>query len=80
MPLPNDFNYVGGDKTSGLVISDAPGDDLDNTKQGNQFVWIPVDDYSKFQRQLDYYGGETDPSYFADCGEADSAGKNESRF
>ena len=42
IPLPNDFNYVGGDKESGLVISDEQGDDLDNTKQGNQFVWIPV--------------------------------------
>ena len=43
IPLPTDFNYVGGDKESGLVISDVAGDDLENSKQGNQFVWIPVD-------------------------------------
>ena len=78
IPLPNDFNYVGGDKTSGLVISDAPGDDLDNTKQGNQFVWIPVDDYSKFVRQEGY--DNTEPqSYLSNCGEANSAGENENQ-
>ncbi len=27
---------------SGLVISDVEDDDLDNSKKGNQFVWIPV--------------------------------------
>lgn len=32
----------------GLVISDVAEDDLDNSKHGNQFVWIPVEDYSKF--------------------------------
>lgn len=28
---------------NGLVISDIPGDDLNNSKGGNQFVWVPVD-------------------------------------
>lgn len=27
---------------NGLVISSVEGDDLNNTKQGNQFVWVPV--------------------------------------
>ena len=26
----------------GMVISDVADDDLDNSKEGNQFVWIPV--------------------------------------
>ena len=75
IPLPNDFNYVGGDKETGLVISDAPEDDLDNTKQGNQFVWIPVDDYAKFQRQEGYLNKKID-SKLSDCGEADVEGIN----
>ncbi len=41
---PEDKNTV----INGLVISDVAGDDLDNSKHGNQFVWIPVPDYSKF--------------------------------
>lgn len=32
-----------GNISDGLVISDIPDDDLDNSKKGNQFVWIPVD-------------------------------------
>ena len=81
IPLPNDFNYVGGDKETGLVISDVEGDDLDNTKQGNQFVWIPVDNstddmFNKvFQRQEGYYERNID-SRLSYCGEADESGTN----
>ena len=32
--------------SSGLVISDVAEDDLDNSKKGNQFVWVPVADYA----------------------------------
>lgn len=49
---PNDRNTV----KEGLVISDVAGDDLDNSKHGNQFVWIPVNDYSKFHLIEGYYG------------------------
>ena len=44
VPLPNGFYYVGGDISTGLVISDKQGDTLDasGTSMGNQFVWIPV--------------------------------------
>ena len=42
---------------SGLVISDIAEDDLDNSKHGNQFVWIPVTDYSKFHLIEGYYNG-----------------------
>ena len=43
--------------SNGLVISDVKGDDLNNSKQGNQFVWIPVElptiDMSKFSNETD---------------------------
>ena len=44
VPLPNGFHYVGGDVSTGLVISDKQGDTLDasGVDMGNQFVWIPV--------------------------------------
>ena len=44
VPLPNGFYYVGGDISTGLVISDKQGDTLDasGVNMGNQFVWIPV--------------------------------------
>ena len=44
VPLPNGFYYVGGDISTGLVISDKQGDTMNasGTSMGNQFVWIPV--------------------------------------
>ena len=44
VPLPSGFYYVGGDISTGLVISDKQNDTLDasGTSMGNQFVWIPV--------------------------------------
>ena len=50
---PTDKNTV----ENGLVISDIAGDDLDNSKHGNQFVWIPVPDYSKFHLIEGYSNG-----------------------
>ncbi len=50
---PEDKNTV----INGLVISDVAGDDLDNSKHGNQFVWIPVPDYSKFHLIEGYASG-----------------------
>ena len=50
--IPEGFYYVGGTKEEGLVISDIQGDNLDNAKGGNQFVWIPVDGTKvKYERQ-----------------------------
>lgn len=44
-PVPNGFYLVEGTtEDEGFVISDVQGDDLNNSKGGNQFVWIPVDD------------------------------------
>ena len=44
VPLPNGFYYVGGDISTGLVISDKQGDTMSasGVDMGNQFVWIPV--------------------------------------
>ena len=44
VPLPNGFYYVGGDISTGLVISDKQGDTMSASglDMGNQFVWIPV--------------------------------------
>ena len=44
----------------GLVISDVENDDMENTKKGNQFVWIPVNDYSKFHLIEGYDNGHLD--------------------
>ena len=41
VPIPTGFEYIEGTKDEGVVISD---DD------GNEFVWVPVDDFSKFAK------------------------------
>ena len=38
--IPSGFYYVTGKPSTGLVISDKFGDDNDNAKGGNQFVWV----------------------------------------
>lgn len=70
--IPVGFCVVKGAGTieEGLVISDVANDDMENTKHGNQFVWIPVNDYSKFHliegysnKSLQtYLSQETNPS------------------
>ena len=47
VPIPRGFYYVGGTKNEGVVISDVEGDDLENSKHGNQFVWVPVNQNQK---------------------------------
>lgn len=41
----------------GMIISDVADDDLDNSKEGNQFVWVPVEtpilDVSKIDNEID---------------------------
>ena len=39
--IPNGFYYVTGAPSTGLVVSDKFGDDDNNVKGGNQFVWVP---------------------------------------
>ena len=52
VPLPSGFYYVGGDISTGLVISDKQGDTMtaSGTSMGNQFVWIPVSSEADLQR------------------------------
>ena len=55
VPIPNGFYYVGGTKNDGVVISDNPADenrgaehDKISGMQGNQFVWVPVENPSDY--------------------------------
>ena len=52
VPLPSGFHYVGGDISTGLVISDKQGDTMNasGTSMGNQFVWIPVSSEADLER------------------------------
>ena len=52
VPLPNGFYYVGGDISTGLVISDKQGDTMtaSGISMGNQFVWIPVASEADLER------------------------------
>ena len=48
--IPEGFYHVGETKIEdGLVISSVEGDDLENSKGGNQFVWVPVDRNQKIK-------------------------------
>ena len=75
VPIPDGFYYVGGTKEEGVVISDNPADEGKGTSHevaqtlvGNQFVWIPVEEDSLFQRYEGYYNGSLD-SYLSSCSE-----------
>ena len=58
VPIPAGFVYVGGTKASGLVISDATADKekykgqttVGTDLEGNQFVWIPVENIADYKR------------------------------
>lgn len=64
--IPKGFYYVGGKKGSGVVISDDSADkdkykgqDIVGTDiQGNQFVWIPVENSEEFVTYEGYSGGK----------------------
>ena len=50
VPIPTDFYYVGGDRNTGIVISDNSADENKGTTAtlvGNQFVWVPVEQNQK---------------------------------
>ena len=55
VPIPAGFYYVGGTKNDGVVISDNPADANQGAEhdkvagmQGNQFVWVPVENPSDY--------------------------------
>ena len=66
--IPDGFYYVGGTKDTGLVISDVQGDDLDNSKGGNQFVWIPVENEADYVRNTTYEDTNTSEAAYTDTG------------
>ena len=67
VPIPEGFYYVGGTKDEGIVISDYEKDSGKGTNHtsastlnGNQFVWVPVENESDFRRYKGYKDGELD--------------------
>lgn len=61
--IPEGFYYVGGTKEEGIVISDniedlGKGDSSEAAEnlQGNQFVWVPVENFDEFERE--HFGTE----------------------
>ena len=79
--IPKGFAIVPGldDVSKGLVISDDPNDtEIDRNNKisnGNQFVWIPVTDMSKFVRQEGFQENNLQ-NILNGCGEADARGVN----
>ena len=66
VPLPSGFHYVGGDISTGLVISDKQGDTMNasGVNMGNQFVWIPVSSEADLTRtEFDTNGQPTTGLY-----------------
>ena len=66
VPIPDGFYYAGGSKDTGLVISDDPDDEIawdvatstqpvSKELEGNQFVWVPVENPDLFQRYEGYW-------------------------
>ena len=73
--IPEGFYYVGGTKAEGIVISDAEADlgrgtshEVAKTLEGNQYVWIPVEEDSLFERYAGYSEGslESWPSSYTE--------------
>ena len=54
VPIPDGFYYVGGEKDSGIIISDSLDDENKGVDyptssfKGNQFVWVPVSNPEKY--------------------------------
>ena len=83
VPIPDGFYYAGGSKDTGLVISDDPDDEIawnaatstqpvSKELEGNQFVWVPVENPDLFQRYDGYWnnGSGTElQGFIDDCSE-----------
>lgn len=53
-PIPKGFYYVTGTKDTGVVISDNPADENNESgNNGNQFVWVPVEINPKINIKID---------------------------
>ncbi len=60
--IPSGFYYVTGKPSTGLVISDKFDDDDNNSKGGNQFVWVPCNG-GKATYQLHTYAKAKENDY-----------------
>lgn len=49
IPVPPTFEYIEGDSKTGAVIED---------KNGNQFVWVPINETNLYQRQIFVNNGD----------------------
>ena len=81
--IPEGFYYVGGTKEEGIVISDniedlGKGDSSEAAEnlQGNQFVWIPVENFDENFVREEGYSNENKQTVLSNYGEADSNGYN----
>ena len=81
IPLPNDFYYVGGTKSEGIVISDNSADEgkgtsheVAQTLQGNQFVWVPIESEEDELETYEGYQNKSLQSYINKCEEPYSGG------
>ena len=81
-------NSTGKEKTvtvpAGFAVSQVEGENtIDDglvviDKSGNEFVWIPVDDYSEYERRKSYYNGNIDSDdSFLKFGESNENGIND---
>lgn len=57
IPVPPTFKYVDGESQKGAIIED---------ENGNQFVWVPVDDYNSYHREYFAKNGEKKDDYSDD--------------
>ena len=68
--IPKGFYHVAGTtKNDGLVISDVEGDDLDNSKGENQFVWVPVEEGEFKRSDWENWDEENEPTDLTDSEE-----------
>ena len=79
--IPKGFYYVGGTKATGIVISDNQSDENKGTShdsaakmEGNQFVWIPVENESLFRSYDGYYDGNLHDGIVDNCSETSENG------
>ena len=79
-----DYYDVNEDKAvipAGFAVSQVEGENVIDDglviidKNGNEFVWVPVDNYSEFKRKSGYFNGN-EQTLTSSYGEADNTGNN----
>ena len=77
--IPSGFYYVTGKPSTGLVISDKFDDDDNNSKGGNQFVWVPCNG-GKAKYQLHTYATVKENDYDSSKGDTGNGGWRTYRY